>query len=316
MDDDHEAEDQPLEEGFAGESEEKPVEDSEILSAEMVGQHISLLARTGNGLSHAYTRLEIHSKNITNIDVLENYLHLRYIDLAENAISDISALASLEYLLSVDFHSNKIKRIPASLDKRKYLQQANFAKNQIESIDVVDWPMMAWMNLNENKLTEINLPEFEELLHLEARGNKISTTKGLNARKLEKLYLANNQLTSIDLDDKTFLQHLHLRDNKISSLDGLNEMHKSLTYLNLRNNLVETLDDIWKLSNLPQLKILNLTDNPVQKVANYRIEVIYRCKHLEKLDKESVTEEEREEAELLKPKPVTAPEGESAPGIA
>ncbi|KAI9342893.1 hypothetical protein BDR26DRAFT_858945 [Obelidium mucronatum] len=299
--------------GDADAMEEKPVEDSEILSSEMVGQHISLLARTGNGLSHAYTRLEIHSKNLTNIDVLENYLHLRYIDLAENAITDISALASLEYLLSIDFHSNKIKRIPASMDKRKYLQQANFAKNQIESIDVTDWPMMAWMNLNENKLTELKLPEFEELLHLEARGNKISTTKGLNARKLEKLYLANNQLTSIDLDDKASLQQLHLRDNKITSLDGLNESHKALSYINLRNNLIESLDDIWRLANLPNLKVLNLTDNPVQKVPNYRIEVIYRCKKLEKLDKEPVTEEEREEAEQLKPKPAaTAGEGEGA----
>ncbi|ORY53130.1 L domain-like protein [Rhizoclosmatium globosum] len=223
--------------------DDKPVEDSEVLTSEMVGQHISLLARTGNGLSHAYTRLEIHSKNLTNIDVLENYLHLRYIDLAENAISDISALSSLEYLLSIDFHANKIKKIPASMDKRKYLQQANFAKNMIESIDVTDWPMIAWLNLNENKLSEVRLPEFGELIHLEARGNKITTTRGINARKLERLYLGGNQIKALDLDDKPNLQILHVRDNQIVSLDGLNE---SLNHSTI-NNLVETLDDIWRL---------------------------------------------------------------------
>jgi hypothetical protein len=52
---------------------------SSKLTAEIVGQHISLLARTGNGLSHAYTRLEIQGKSITNIDILENYTHLRYL---------------------------------------------------------------------------------------------------------------------------------------------------------------------------------------------------------------------------------------------
>ncbi|KAJ3064296.1 Leucine-rich repeat-containing protein 23 [Podochytrium sp. JEL0797] len=285
--------------GGEGDDENKVVEDSEVLTSDMIGQNISLLARTGNGLSHAYTRLEIHSKNITNIEILENYLHLRYIDLSENSISDISALYTLEYLLSIDFHANKITRIPAGLDKRKYLQMANFAKNNIESIDVTNWPMMSWLNLNENKLTEVKLPEFEELLHLEARANQITTMKGINSRKLEKLYLAGNQLTSIELEDKPNLQILHLRDNKITTLDGLNESQKSLSYVNLKNNLIETLDDVWKLGSLPNLKSLNLTDNPVQKVPNYRIETIYRCKKLEKLDKEPVTEEEREEAEQL-----------------
>ncbi|KAJ3351281.1 hypothetical protein HDU83_009008 [Entophlyctis luteolus] len=253
--------------------EEKPVVDTEILSAEMIGQHISLLARTGNGLSHAYTKLEMHGKSITNIDILENYVHLRYIDLAENSISDISSLASLEYLLSINFHSNKIRKIPANLDRRKYLQQANFAKNMIDSIEIVTWPMLAWLNLNAE--------EFQ----------------------------AGNEIAVFDLEDKPNLQVLHLRDNKIVSLQSIGESFKSLTYINLRNNLIDSLDEITRLGVVPNLKILNLTDNPVTKAANYRIETIYRCKNLEKLDKELVTDEEREEAATLKPKPAElAPE--------
>ncbi|KAJ3386216.1 Leucine-rich repeat-containing protein 23 [Entophlyctis sp. JEL0112] len=289
--------------------EEKPVVDTEILSAEMIGQHISLLARTGNGLSHAYTKLEMHGKSITNIDILENYVHLRYIDLAENSISDISSLASLEYLLSINFHSNKIRKIPANLDRRKYLQQANFAKNMIDSIEIVTWPMLAWLNLNENKLRSCKLQQFEELTHLEARANKITSMKEINARKLEKLYLAGNEIAVFDLEDKPNLQVLHLRDNKIVSLQSIGESFKSLTYINLRNNLIDSLDEITRLGVVPNLKILNLTDNPVTKAANYRIETIYRCKNLEKLDKELVTDEEREEAATLKPKPAElAPE--------
>ncbi|TPX74959.1 hypothetical protein CcCBS67573_g03764 [Chytriomyces confervae] len=293
-------------------AEEKIVEIGSILTAEAVGQHLSLLARTGNGLSHAYTRLEIHGKPIENIDVLETYLHLRYIDLSENGIVDISALASLEYLLSVDFHANKIKRIPASLDKRKYLQQANFAKNMIESIDIIDWPMLAWLNMNENKLSAVNLQEFEELLHLEARGNKITTTRGINSRKLEKLYLAGNQISTIELEEKANLQILHLRDNKITSLDGFHENLKSLTYLNLRNNLIEQFEEVWKLASLPHLKTLNLSDNPVTKLPNYRLETIFRLKSLEKLDKEPVTDDEREEAEQFRPKTSATTQGDVA----
>jgi hypothetical protein len=59
--------------------EKEPDAPSNPLTSELIAQHISLLARTGNGLSHAYTRLEIHDKKLTDIDVLENYVHLRYI---------------------------------------------------------------------------------------------------------------------------------------------------------------------------------------------------------------------------------------------
>lgn len=53
--------------------------DTKPLTADIISKGISLLARTGNGLSHAYTKLEIHALGITGIDILEAYTHLRYI---------------------------------------------------------------------------------------------------------------------------------------------------------------------------------------------------------------------------------------------
>ncbi|KAJ3106107.1 regulator of ime2 [Phlyctochytrium bullatum] len=264
------------------------------LTVEIVGQHISLLARTGNGLSHAYTRLEIHGKGITEIDILENYPHLRYIDLSDNNITDIDALASMEYLLAIDFHSNRLKTLPANLDRRKYLQQANFSKNRLTSISVANWPMLFWLNLNENKLTELKLQEFAELNHLEARQNKLIHMRGINAKKLEKLYLAGNQITAIELDDKPHLQLLHLRDNKIKSLSGLNESLKQLSYLNLRNNKIANIEEVGKLAVLPALKVLVLAENPIDQLPNYRVDVVARVPNLERLDKEPITDEEHE----------------------
>ncbi|KAJ3197406.1 Leucine-rich repeat-containing protein 23 [Irineochytrium annulatum] len=296
------------------------------LSMEVVGQNISLLARTGNGLSHAYTRLEIHGKGITDIDILESYPHLRYLvdlrrhcvtltapqDLSDNAIKDLEPLASLEYLLAIDFHSNRIKSIPASLDRRKYLQQANFAKNLISTIAVATWPMLAWLNLNgtfmtldkplsngeENKLTELALQEFGELVHLEARQNRLQHTKGINAKKLVKLYLGGNAIQTLDLDEKPHLQILHLRDNRVNSLNGFSDANKALEYINLRYR--STLYEISKLSALPALKVLVLSENPIDQIPNYRIEILSRLPKLERIDKDPVTDEEREEMEQAK----------------
>jgi Leucine-rich repeat (LRR) protein len=118
------------------------------LTADIVSGGISLLARTGNGLSFAYTRLDVHSKGITDLEVLESFPNLRYVDVSENALTNIDGLTHLEYILSLDVHANNLTSVPAVIDKRKYLQQANFSKNRISSWNVTRWPMLSWLNLN------------------------------------------------------------------------------------------------------------------------------------------------------------------------
>jgi Leucine-rich repeat (LRR) protein len=118
------------------------------LSPELIGENISLLARTGNGLSFAYVRFELHGKPIQDLDALESFPNLRYVDVSENALVNISGISHLEYILSLDVHGNQIATVPASIDKRKYLQHANFSKNKIHTWDVLRWPLLSWLNLN------------------------------------------------------------------------------------------------------------------------------------------------------------------------
>ena len=49
------------------------------LTKELVSSGISLLARTGNGISHAYTKLDIHGLEVDDITILKNFVHLRYV---------------------------------------------------------------------------------------------------------------------------------------------------------------------------------------------------------------------------------------------
>jgi Leucine-rich repeat (LRR) protein len=118
------------------------------LTADLVGGNISLLARTGNGLSFAYVKLELHGKNITDLDILESYPNLRYVDVSENQLTNINGISNLEYILSLDVHVNQIQSVPSTIDKRKYLQHANFSRNKITSWEVNRWPLLSWLNLN------------------------------------------------------------------------------------------------------------------------------------------------------------------------
>jgi len=49
------------------------------LDEELLSKNLKLLARTANGVSFAFTRLEIHEENICNIDILQKFKHLRYV---------------------------------------------------------------------------------------------------------------------------------------------------------------------------------------------------------------------------------------------
>ncbi|KAI8930289.1 hypothetical protein BC831DRAFT_440006 [Entophlyctis helioformis] len=267
------------------------------LTIDLISKSLSLIARTGTGLSHAYTRLEIHGKGITNLEAIDKFPHLRYVDCSDNALLTIEALASLEFLLSVNVQGNQLRDIPPVLDKKKYLQHINVAKNQLQEFKIQSWPIASFVNLNDNQLKDLVLEDFPELMHLEARANKLKDTGRLNTPKIQRLYLGGNEVASLtNLDTIPTLQLLHLRANKIESLDGLSSKLTSLTYLNLRSNKVATLAEVDKLKVLPALRILILAENPVDQVENYRLEVVMRLGKLERLDKEMISPEEREDA--------------------
>jgi hypothetical protein len=63
------------------ELETEPTErlDTQIiqLSIEQVAANISQLAKTMNGLEHAFTRVDIHEQSITHVDIFKRYQHLR-----------------------------------------------------------------------------------------------------------------------------------------------------------------------------------------------------------------------------------------------
>lgn len=61
-------------------------------------------------------------------------------------------------------------------------------------------------------------------------------------------------------------------------------MCSKLKKLNLRNNLIEDEDNIYFLSNLTELKYLNLNQNPIQKSSNYK-KLIQECLNfIDKID--------------------------------
>ncbi|XP_074839714.1 leucine-rich repeat-containing protein 23 [Carettochelys insculpta] len=303
FDDDYSANEQEKE-GEEGEEEKDPAEEEEslvpcLLTEELMKEGLSLLCKTGNGLAHAYVKLEAKEKDLTDISLLQNYIHLRYVDLSENKLRDLSPLGSLIHLLWLKVDGNRLTS--PHLPELPYLQIASFAFNRIRDTDGITHPRLGSLSLKGNEIQVISgldLGKLTSLHTLELRGNKLQTTAGLHLPKLRNLYLAQNFITHLEgLEELVQLTSLHLRDNKLETLDGFSKSMKCLQYLNLRGNGILNLQEMAKLQVLPMLRALVLMDNPCSDETEYRMEALVLLPHLERLDKDFFEEDERAEAQ-------------------
>ncbi|XP_075408230.1 leucine-rich repeat-containing protein 23 [Tenrec ecaudatus] len=306
--DDPERYDYEKEEAEEGEDYRKDGEDlseewiPNSLTEDLMKESLSLLCKTGNGLAHAYVKLEVKDRDLTDIYLLRSYIHLRYVDVSENHLTDLSPLNHLTHLLWLKADGNRLRS--ARLNELPYLQIASFAYNQITDMEGISHPRLGTLDLKGNRIQMVTGLDPQKLscLHtLELRGNQLNSTLGINLPKLKNLYLAQNMLKKVEgLETLSNLTTLHLRDNQIETLSGFSGAMKSLQYLNLRGNMVTDLGELSKLRDLPKLRALVLLENPCTDESDYRQEALVQMAHLERLDKEFFEEEERVEAEELR----------------
>ncbi|XP_043935531.1 leucine-rich repeat-containing protein 23 [Protopterus annectens] len=306
---DHTEEDNKEHEEGEEEEEHKEKEEEEQppqhpLTEDMLADGLSLLCKTGNGLAHAYVKLDLVDKGLTDINLLKAYIHLRIVDISSNQLRDLSPLNSLTQLLMLKADQNQLTS--ARLAEMPYLQMASFAHNQIIDTEGLGQPQLEALNLIGNRIkvvSGLNYGKLTNLHTLELRGNQLESTDGLYLPSLKKLYLAQNTIKHIEgLERLERLTILHLRDNQLEDLSGFSENMKALQYLNIRGNLISNTKIVKKLKCLPMLRALVLSENPCTDNEDYRVDILVALSTLERLDKDTVTEEEKEEVEELREK--------------
>ncbi|CAK4085256.1 unnamed protein product [Aphanomyces euteiches] len=117
-------------------------------------------------------------------------------------------------------------------------------------------------------------------------------------KKLRILSLGRNQIKKIEkLDDVSdTLEELWLSYNAITSLDGLSGL-SNLTTLYLSNNQIKNWDELDKLSNLPKLRDVLFTGNPIYdglSKEDARLNVLKRIRNVMKIDGDMVKQTERD----------------------
>ncbi|XP_051948102.1 leucine-rich repeat-containing protein 23-like isoform X1 [Xyrauchen texanus] len=272
------------------------------LTQDTLAKGLSLLCRTGNGLAHAYVRLDLNNKGMTDLALVSSFVHLRYLDISSNNLTDLSPLAALTQLLWVKGDGNLIERFDGEMfGQLNYLQWLSLASNRICDVKGFGGPALETLNLIGNGIQTMQGLEYHNLTNLvtlELRGNLLETTDGIYLPNLRHLYLAQNNIARLEgLEKLEKLNTLHLRDNQLETLDGISPRLKCLHYLNIRGNFISSQRSLQTLASVGQtLRTLVLLDNPLGKNGDYRLYVISHLPHLELLDKDPITEGERSEA--------------------
>ncbi|KAI5095755.1 leucine-rich repeat-containing protein 23 [Silurus meridionalis] len=283
--------------------EEKPKIEPCSLTQDMIGQNLSTLCRTGDGLSHAFIRLDLQNRNLVDIVILSSFVHLRFLDISSNYLTDLSPLATLTELLWIKADSNQVQSLQEqSFDQLSYLQWFSLMSNRLSDIKGLGVPALESLNLTDNSiqtLSGLDCNKLTNLITLELRGNHLETTDGIFLPNLRRLYLANNKIKRLEgLDKLEHLTILQLRDNQLESLDGISPRLKSLQYLNVRGNKLSSLHALQSLMGVAQtLQTLVLADNPLSEMENYRLIVVARLSFLKRLDKGTVSIVEQAEAQ-------------------
>lgn len=279
---------------------------------------LSLLCKTDSGLTHAYVKLDAKQMKLTNIECLEAYEHLRYVNLSQNFLENIGTLNKLKSLLWLKLNQNRLES--ARLDKLPYLQVVDFSGNKIGNVLGIEHPYLEQLNLNNNEIPSLEGLEPKELpnlIGLQLRSNQLSSTSGIeNFKNLKHLFIAGNRITNLEgISTLDNLEILHIRDNQIQGFDEhfVDGCLKNLRYINLRANNVDKMDEVKKLSVLPKLTELILTDNPLVEEEDYRLEVLCRVRRLDRLDKDPFDEDEREQAQEKYEEMLQAAENEMNP---
>ncbi|XP_053281891.1 leucine-rich repeat-containing protein 23 isoform X3 [Pleuronectes platessa] len=259
------------------------------LTRKTIGEGLSLMCRTANGLGHAFVKLDLKDKRLNDIAAISSYVHVRFLDLSSNHLTVLTPLASLMDLLWLKVDNNALACLEGNpFIQLKYLQWLSVAANQLTDLSGLVGPALETLNLTGNAIKTVKSLQmgcFGNLVTLELRGNLLETTDGINLPNLQRLYLAQNAIKRLEgLEKLEHLTTLHLRDNQLESLDGLSPNMKCLQYLNVR--LVSK-----------TLRTLVLSENPLGETTDYRTSVLILVPQLEKIDKEPVSPEERIEAQ-------------------
>lgn len=276
---------------------------------------LSQVRKTIDGDGFTFIKLDCVGKNVSSINVLTEYPHLRQVDLSRNSIKDVSPLLDVPHILRLNLSGNRIDNVDPWVCGRhvlKHVLYLDLSGNKLAALPPLRMPALKRVNFAKNEIVTCEAFEgHSKLESLDLSENRLESLQGVqDMPRLQILNVASNALASAKGVCK--VQALHTLDfskNKLEDLKDVKEEAdvsawdemKALRSLNLSGNEIKAANALETLMKLPNLSSIDMASNPVTEEdgVNIKLEILIFNYHVKKIDGEDVEDDDRTQAKEL-----------------
>lgn len=196
---------------------------------------------------------------------------LFHLDLSYNAIATLEAatFSKLPVLKSLKLNNNQLLSVSNLFDGIEMLKYLDLSFNAIADLDADTFSKifnLEMLNVSSNTLLTLNtmnlIKSNPHLMHLQVNNNRLTDIQAVNAQHLKVLQANGNQIISAHLIGTTSLEVLDLSKNNLNVKDFITIGLIDLRVLNLAHN---NLTSIRKVTSTltPKLEVLDVSFNQI-----------------------------------------------------
>uniref|UniRef100_A0A182IS19 Disease resistance R13L4/SHOC-2-like LRR domain-containing protein n=1 Tax=Anopheles atroparvus TaxID=41427 RepID=A0A182IS19_ANOAO len=220
------------------------------------------------------TTLDLSSNTLTTIsENIQNLADLTVLNLQDNALTSLpNGIGALTKLTKLTISRNKLSELPESFFQLKELKHLNLAHNEFPEVhpNISDLIMLETLDFSFNSINALpgGIGFLVRLQQLTLNNNRLTELPNdiVNLRNLHKLDLSKNDLKLLPpvMGELRKLECLYVQHNDIDELPDFTGC-EALKELHISNNFIKTLPADF-CENLPQLKVLDLRDNKIERL--------------------------------------------------
>ncbi|CAH1402050.1 unnamed protein product [Nezara viridula] len=257
------------------------------------------IALTPDLKGYGYTKLQLPSKGIKSVELLQYYPYLQYVDLANNNIEDLSPLWNIKHLVVLDLSKNNLTDGSIGKpDQIGFLTYLNLSHNKFNKIpDFSKCWAIKHFDLAHNRIEWIDhLSEFKYLSYLNLSHNRLEFIESLDNKLLMEINVSHNSIGRWENPDPKAihsLENINISHNQLPTLTIFAEMY-NLATLDVSHNNINAMSEFDALKTLPVVTNLKIAGNKISTIIpDPRRLIIYLLPSIKILDGVPITPMER-----------------------
>eukprot|EP00796_Vickermania_ingenoplastis_P005057 gene5057-3644_t len=261
---------------------------SETITQEIMEKSLSVLGHNSQG-QVVFSCSTLKGLGLVDISKLSGYKFLQKIILDGNKLKSLDALRPLEFLVYLSASDNMLTDacFDCLLSCSANLEHLQLDKNQLRSLNGLHkLPYLINFSASGNEIHELvaeNFSTIKSLMRVQLRENKIqhvephtfSGSQGIRLLDLSHNQIEDMLFTSYITEN---LESLYLSDNKVTRVGSSLSQCQSLVLLDLKNNLLDTVEELQNICPAPGLRKLYVTGNPFKETTKELTASITDCK--------------------------------------